>query len=81
MDHWPLAIIILDTLGGTPVHRYPPSGVNGDGQPPLAVDMSKWDGRARLLFDGLYCEELGCGNWMVAFRFDGLAPGFDETAG
>ena len=36
-----MAIIILDALGGTPVYRYPPSGVTGDGEPPLEVDMLK----------------------------------------
>jgi len=43
VDNWPLANIILDALGGTPVYRYPPRGVTGDGEPPLEVDMSKFD--------------------------------------
>jgi hypothetical protein len=43
VDNWPLAIIILDALGGTPVYRYPPRGVTGDGEPPLEADMSKLD--------------------------------------
>jgi len=25
VDSWPLAITILDAIGGTPAHRYPPS--------------------------------------------------------
>lgn len=48
MDNWPLAIIILDALGGTPVYRYPPHGVTGDGEPPLEVDMLKFDRPSRV---------------------------------
>ena len=81
MDNWPLAIIILDALGGTPVYRYPPSGVTGDGEPPLEVDMLKFDGSARQFFDGLYFEEFDCGNWMASGRIDGLAPGQEPLAG
>ncbi len=84
MDNWPLAIIILDALGGTPVYRYPPYGVTGDGEPPLEVDMSQFDpyvyseGRP---WDGLYFGEFGCGNWMVIRPIDGLTPGEELIAG
>lgn len=47
MDDWPLAIIVLDAPGGTPMYRYPPSGVTVDGEPPLEVDMSKFDRPSR----------------------------------
>lgn len=84
MDNWPLAIIILDALGGTPVYRYPPRGVTGDGEPPLEVGYVKvrspLAGAGRF-FDGLYFEEFGCGNWMVIWQFDGLTPGEELIAG
>ena len=48
VDNWPSAIVILDALGGTPVHRYPPHGVTGDGEPPLEVDMFQFDGPSRV---------------------------------
>lgn len=84
MDNWPLAIIIQDALGGTPVYRYPPHGVTVDGEPPLEVDMLKFDRPSRgagRFFDGLYFEELGCGNWMVMGRIDGHTPGEELIAG
>ena len=79
-----MAIIILDALGGTPVYRYPPHGVTVDREPPLEVDMSKFDRfhtRAGRFFDGLYFEEFGCGSWMVIRRFDGLTPREELIAG
>ena len=45
VGNWPLANIISDALGGTPVYRYPSSGVTGDRKPPLETDMLKLDGR------------------------------------
>jgi hypothetical protein len=48
VDNWPLAIIIQDALGGTPVYRYPLHGVTGDGEPPLEVDMLKFDRPSRV---------------------------------
>lgn len=82
VDNWPLAITISDILGGTPVYRYPPAGVTGDGKPPLETDMPKLDGRFdSSFFGGLRLGEFGRGNWMVERQFEGLAPREEPTAG
>ena len=82
VDNWPLAITISDALGGTPVYRYPSSGVTGDGEPPLETDMRKFEGRLdSSFFGGLRLGEFGRGNWMAGRRFEGLAPREEPTAG
>ena len=84
MDSWPLAIIILDALGGTPVYRYPPYGVTVDGEPPLEVDMWKFDRPSRVPVASSTDSALR--NSVVAigwrrWQFDGLTPREEPVAG
>ena len=67
VDRWPLAIATSDTLGGTPVYRYPPRGVTGDGQPPLGATMPEPRCFGGGCSSGPRSGEFGRGNWM-AFR-------------